>query len=130
MIGLGLERSLHADLDVAIGPDHAEPSVFVAIIQLSKCGSVLTDFQVVLKSTRVGVTVIGNSWSHWRPQTHKVPSVRSATLVAFPAATERQLVSVPISTGLLRAVVVPSPSWPQSLLPQAHRLPSVLRART
>ena len=50
---------------------------------------------------------------------HRVPS---------PAATEAQSVAVPTWTGLDRLVVVPSPSCPESLPPQAHRVPSVLTA--
>ncbi len=45
--------------------------------------------------------------------------------MAAPAATVCQLVAVPIWVGVLRSVVVPSPSWPKSLSPQAQRVPSV-----
>jgi hypothetical protein len=34
-----------------------------------------------------------------------------------------------ICTGVERSVFVPSPSWPDSFVPHAHRDPSVLRIR-
>ena len=54
---------------------------------------------------------------------HRVRQVESAL-----AATETQSVAVPTWTGLERLVVVPSPSCPFPLAPQAHRVPSVLTA--
>ncbi len=39
-----------------------------------------------------------------------------------------QLVAVPIWVGVLRLVVVPSPSCPSKLAPQAQREPSLRRA--
>ena len=57
-----------------------------------------------------------------------MPSVLTATVWPLPAATEAQLVAVPTWTGLEWPVVVPSPSCPLSLSPQAHRVPSVLTA--
>ena len=46
----------------------------------------------------------------------------------LPALTVFQLVAVPMRVGFALLVVVPSPSWPEKLFPQAQREPSFLMA--
>ena len=58
------------------------------------------------------------------PHAQSVPSVRNAIEWAFPAATACHVVAVPIWTGRLRSVVVPSPSCPSLFSPHAHSVPS------
>ena len=48
----------------------------------------------------------------FRPQHHSVPAVWTAQVWLAPALTPAQVVAVPTCTGVLRFVVVPSPSWP------------------
>src|SRR2546426_7659410 len=62
------------------------------------------------------------------PHAHSVPSDFSATVWKKPAATAVQFVPVPICTGLVRWVVVPSPSDPKSLHPHAQSLLSSFSA--
>ena len=65
------------------------------------------------------------------PQPQSDPSDLIATLCDAPAIppadTEAHVIPDCIWTGLLRPVVVPSPSCPCWLLPQAQSVPSVLR---
>ena len=82
------------------------------------------------------VTCCGRSWLVWlpmpswptplSPQHHRVPSVRVAQVWSPPAVTLAQ----PRGRGgdllgQVLVVVVPMPSWPSSLSPQHHRVPSV-----
>src|SRR6476659_1536220 len=46
-------------------------------------------------------------------------------LVSSPEPTTAQLVAVPIWVGVVRLVVVPSPSCPKELYPHAHSVPSM-----
>src|SRR5687767_2695992 len=57
-----------------------------------------------------------------------MPSVRSATEWYRPTASAVMLVSPDTCTGVSRWVVVPSPSWPSLLPPQAQTVPSVRSA--
>ena len=63
------------------------------------------------------------------PQVHRVPSDLSATVWSLPAAIAVQSVA-PVDSwvGVILFVVVPSPSWPRPLLPQAQRVPFDLSA--
>ena len=53
-----------------------------------------------------------------------MPSVWIPSVWAPPALTACQVVAVPIWTGAVRWMLVPSPSWPDALEPQAHSVPS------
>ncbi len=57
-----------------------------------------------------------------------MPLSCTARVWLAPAATLRQAVLVPIWVGVVRLVLVPSPSWPVVFEPQAQRVPSVRRA--
>src|SRR5919201_613279 len=64
------------------------------------------------------------------PQHARVPSVLRAHAKRSP--TETSAVAVPSAvtwTGVSRSTVVPSPTMPNSLSPQHHSVPSVLRAQ-
>src|SRR5947208_298343 len=67
------------------------------------------------------------------PQHSGVPSACSAQVCERPAAIRATFESAALPiitcTGLERSVVVPSPSWPETLRPQHHNVPSVLRAQ-
>src|SRR5262249_1823971 len=64
-----------------------------------------------------------------RPQHQTVPSFFRAHVWRPPTATcATSLPSAATCTGADRSIVVPSPSWPNALLPQHHRVPSFLRA--
>ena len=71
------------------------------------------------------------SWPRsFRPQAHTVPSDRRARLNSSPAATWVMTPLRPLTwTGVDRSVVVPSPSAPCSLIPQAVTVPSDRTAR-
>src|SRR6478735_5295280 len=56
------------------------------------------------------------------------PAPRSPSVWRDPTLTDVQSAAVPICTGAVRAVVLPSPSSPHMLSPQAHRVPSVRTA--
>ena len=62
------------------------------------------------------------------PQAQSVPSARTATVWLPPPAALAQFVAVPTCPGVLRLVVVPSPSWPKLFWPQAQSVPSVRTA--
>src|SRR5262249_32882145 len=62
-----------------------------------------------------------------QPHPQRVVSVLMPSEWSSAAAPELQ--PVPIWTGRVRCVVVPSPSCPEELRPNAHRLPSLLIAR-
>jgi hypothetical protein len=53
------------------------------------------------------------NWPYWfLPHVQSVPSVRTAKVKEFPAAKDRHEDDVPIWFGLVRVMVVPSPTWP------------------
>ena len=69
------------------------------------------------------------------PHTHRVPSDCRARECDPPAAMATQCLSklpglpVTICSGAVRLMVVPSPSWPLALSPQAQSVPSACSAR-
>src|SRR5579885_1593940 len=77
------------------------------------------------------VVVPSPSWPEsFIPQAHTVPSFFTARLCATPAASAVTPTMPPLTwTGVERLVVVPSPSCPSSLAPQAQTVPSFFRAR-
>ena len=71
------------------------------------------------------------SWPHWfRPQHWTPPDIVSAQVCSPPAAMAvTPPVSATTSTGLVRSVVVPSPSWPYELSPQHWTPPAVVNTQ-
>jgi hypothetical protein len=63
------------------------------------------------------------------PQHLAVPSVSTAHEWSVPTITLVAVVMPETSTGVVRSVVVPSPSWPLSFSPQHFTLPSVSKAQ-
>jgi hypothetical protein len=85
------------------------------------------------KGMALVVTLVVPNWSKvFAPQAQTVPSERSARLYSPPAATATVLVIAVTWTGVLvevTGVVVPRPSWPELLSPQAQTVPSERSAR-
>jgi hypothetical protein len=66
------------------------------------------------------------------PQHHSVPSLFRAHVCAQPATIPVLFVPAALTStgdGFGAGAVVPSPSWPESLRPQHHSVPSPLRAQ-
>src|SRR5262245_50973633 len=82
-----------------------------------------TSRQSSVVPTRDGVLLIS------RPHVHRLPSRLSPAEATQPAAMDFQSVSVPTRSGAdTTSFTMPRPVWPHLLSPQAHKVPSALRA--
>ena len=106
---------------------HSEPSRLRA--RPPPCAAA-TAFHELPVPTRVGTE--RSTVSRPPPQAHSEPPRLIAKLGKPPAEIAVQSRSLPtrVGVGCARSSVVPRPSWPRPLPPQAHSEPSRLRART
>src|SRR5438094_1509313 len=58
------------------------------------------------------------------PQDQTVPSVFAASVCPHPPASAPALLIPLMAVGVIRLVVVPSPSWPNAFQPHAHAVRS------
>src|SRR6266704_3341704 len=118
-------------------PPHAKTEVVVPPGRVAREESapaemaVTWDKPATLTGTELLTVVPLPSWPSWlAPQARTVPSERSARLKRKPAETLVTPVSPATWTGVSWAgLIVPLPTWPVSLRPQAHTVPSDRRAR-
>src|ERR1019366_1823895 len=112
---------------------HRVPLVLTAQVSAKATVTEAQSLAWVLSCTGTALPVVVPS-PNWPleldPQHHRVPAVLTAQVWAQRTLTEAQSLAWVLScTGTALPVVVPSPSWPELLDPQHHRVPAVLIAQ-